>query len=166
MASYLELRQLLHEFLLLFAVGEWRQNIQKDFEQVQTLSRHAGQCEDGGDTVEGGTECADQESSNRKQRLEPYTWKGELLLEWRGAPLCCLLRFSGAWGPLSVSHGVWHVRPIPEPRETEMPGTALRPQGPRRQQSWLGGRVQPLAKTSSYNPNLKNHRTEPELVWS
>lgn len=53
-ANYLELCELLHEFLLLFAIGEWRQNIQKDFEQVQTLSRHAGQCEDRGDTVEGG----------------------------------------------------------------------------------------------------------------
>lgn len=31
-ANYLELCELLHEFLLLFAIGEWRQNIQKDFE--------------------------------------------------------------------------------------------------------------------------------------
>lgn len=54
--NYLKLCQLLHEFFLLFAVGERWQDIQEDFEQVQTLSRHAGQCEDRGDTVEGGME--------------------------------------------------------------------------------------------------------------
>lgn len=85
--NYLELRQLLHEFFLLFAVGERWQDIQKDFEQVQTLSRHAGQCEDRGDTVKGrGTEWAHEASCNRKQRLEPHTWKGELLSGWLGAP--------------------------------------------------------------------------------
>lgn len=53
MDIYLKLCQLLHEFLLLFAVGERWQDIQKDFEQVQTLSRHTGQGEDRGDAVEG-----------------------------------------------------------------------------------------------------------------
>lgn len=50
---YLELRQLLHELFLLFAVGERWQDVQKDFEQVQALSRHTGQCEDRGDAIEG-----------------------------------------------------------------------------------------------------------------
>lgn len=86
-ANYLELCQLLHEFFLLFAIGEWRQNIQKDFEQIQTLSRHARQCEDRGDTVEGGTEWADGESSNRKQGLEPGARPGEHPLGWQGALL-------------------------------------------------------------------------------
>ena len=64
MANYLELCQLLHELLLLFAIGEWRQNIQKDFEQVQAFSRHAGQCEDRGDAVEGGRKWADEEQES------------------------------------------------------------------------------------------------------
>ena len=94
--NYLELCQLLHEFLLLFAVGEWRQNIQKDFEEVQTLSRHTGQCEDGGDTVEGGMEWTDEDSPNRRQRPEPHTWKGELC-SWLGAPLSCLQMAQELW---------------------------------------------------------------------
>ena len=86
MANYLELCQLLHELLLLFAIGEWRQNIQKDFEQVQAFSRHAGQCEDRGDAVEGGREWADEESSNRRQWLEPLHGKASLSQSGQGLP--------------------------------------------------------------------------------
>lgn len=86
MANYLELRQLLHELLLFFAIGEWWQNIQKDFEQVQALSRHAGQCEDRGDAVAGGREWADEQSSNRRQRLEPLHGKASLSRGGQGLP--------------------------------------------------------------------------------
>lgn len=80
-ASYLELRQLLHEFLLLFAVGERWQDIQKNFQQVQTLSRHAGQCEDRSDAAEEGMERTDEGASNRKQRPELPACKGS---SWGG----------------------------------------------------------------------------------
>lgn len=62
--NYLEFCQLLHKLFLLFAVGEWRQDIQEDFKKVQTLSRHTGQCEYRRDTVERQM-C--KNSLNRKQ---------------------------------------------------------------------------------------------------
>lgn len=102
MANYLELRQLLHELLLFFAIGEWRQNIQKDFEQVQALSRHAGQCEDRGDAVEGGREWADEQSSNRRQRLEPLHERQASLGVDRGSPLLFANQLRSL-GPLSMS---------------------------------------------------------------
>ena len=43
---YLELRELLHQLLLLLAVAQWRQDVQEDLQEVQTDSRHAGQGED------------------------------------------------------------------------------------------------------------------------
>ena len=113
MANYLKLCQLLHEFLLLLAVGKWWQDIQKDFEQVQTLSRHAGQCEDRSDTVKEGSKWTDKETSNRKQRLELHACKSELLGQGWGAgvPLSYLLTFSGAESsvsqPRSVAHEVY-----------------------------------------------------------
>lgn len=48
---YLKLSELLHELLLLLAVAERRQDVEEDLKQVQTLSRHAGQGEDGCDAT-------------------------------------------------------------------------------------------------------------------
>lgn len=134
-ANYLELRQLLHELLLLFAIGEWWQDIQKDFKQVQTLSRHTGQCEDRSDTVDGGMEWTDEEASNRKQRLEFPACNGELLGQERGqragVPLSYLLTLSGALefslcepakecgsrgSPQSPRQNAWHNTPSPGSR--------------------------------------------------
>lgn len=44
---YLELCELLHELLLLFAVAQWRKNIEEDLQEVQILPRYAGEGEDG-----------------------------------------------------------------------------------------------------------------------
>lgn len=48
---YLELSELLHQLLLLFAVAEWRKDVQEHFEEIQILPRNAGQCEDGSDAA-------------------------------------------------------------------------------------------------------------------
>jgi len=50
--SHLELRQLLHELLLLLAVAERRQDVEEDLEEVQVLTRDAGQGEDGRDAAD------------------------------------------------------------------------------------------------------------------
>lgn len=84
--NYLELCQLLHELLLLFAVGEWWQDVQKHFKQVQTLSGHAGQCEDRSDAGQGDMEWTDEEASDRKQRLELPASNGGLLGHF--SPIC------------------------------------------------------------------------------
>lgn len=42
----------------------------------------------------------DEAGSNRTQRLQPRTWKGELFSGWLGAPL--LMIFARAMGPLSL----------------------------------------------------------------
>ena len=42
---------MLHELLLLLAVAERRQDVEEDLKQGQTLSRHAGQGEDGCDAT-------------------------------------------------------------------------------------------------------------------
>lgn len=48
---YLELRKLLHELLLLFAVAQRRKNVEKDLQKVQILTRYTGEGEDGRHTV-------------------------------------------------------------------------------------------------------------------
>lgn len=48
---YLELRELLHELLLLFAVAQRRKNVEKDLQKVQILPRYTGEGEDGRHTV-------------------------------------------------------------------------------------------------------------------
>lgn len=49
--TYLKLSKLLHELLLLLTVAEWRDDVEEDLEQVETLPRHAGQREDGCDSA-------------------------------------------------------------------------------------------------------------------
>jgi len=49
---YLELRELLHELLLLFAVAQRRKYVEKDLQKVQILTRYTGEGEDGCHTVE------------------------------------------------------------------------------------------------------------------
>lgn len=166
MANYLELRQLLHELLLLFAIGEWWQDIQKDFKQVQTLSRHTGQCEDRSDTVDGGMEWTDEEASNRKQRLELPACNGELPGQERGqragVPLSYLLTLSVALSPLSVSQlrNVAHeAHPRAQGRQ-RMPGTTLHLLGPRHQQASR------LASTDSLPKSHPRKPTEICQNWS
>lgn len=48
---YLKLCELLHQFLLLFTVGQWRKDVEEDFQEIQILPRNTGQCEDWGDAA-------------------------------------------------------------------------------------------------------------------
>lgn len=52
---YLELRELLHQLLLLLAVAEWREDVQENLQKVQVFSRNAGQGEDGRDAAQTQT---------------------------------------------------------------------------------------------------------------
>ncbi len=48
---YLELRELLHELLLLLTVAQRRKNVEKDLQKVQILPTHTGEGENGRHTV-------------------------------------------------------------------------------------------------------------------
>lgn len=48
---YLELCELLHQLFLLFAVAEWREDVQENLQKLQVLSRNTRQGEDGRDAA-------------------------------------------------------------------------------------------------------------------
>lgn len=57
-SPYLKLGQLLHQLLLLLGVAQRGDDVEEDLQQVQTLSGHVGQSEDGRDAARKNTQLA------------------------------------------------------------------------------------------------------------
>lgn len=111
-ARHLELGQLLHELLLLLAVGEWREDVQEDFKQIQTLSRHTGQCEDGGDTAEG--RGMDTNSVPNRAHTHPGGYRSAS--QRLGTPFSLLI--TPSQNPREMGHA-WHSPDLRSPEQQQ-----------------------------------------------
>lgn len=83
--THLKLGKLLHELLLLLGVAQWRNDVQEDLQQIETLSRHAGQSEDGCDAARKNTVTISVNNKDTKLLVSPFTY-ASYLGDWAN---CC-----------------------------------------------------------------------------